>query len=120
MAVETLPKPSIINGTDAIVKLSSAAICGSDLHVYHGLYGSSEPGWIMGHEGVGYVESIGSEVHYHNVGDYVIVPDNFGTGHYPDLVPVNAMNPGYGTEYTYGEDVGGCQGMLSCHRHAAP
>jgi len=69
ISVETRPIPTIVNETDAIVRLSSAAICGTDLHVYHGLYGSSEPGWIMGHEGVGYIDSIGSAVHYHDVGD---------------------------------------------------
>ena len=120
MSVETRAKPAIINGTDAIVKLSSAAVCGSDLHVYHGLYGSNEPGWTMGHEGVGYIDSIGSEVHYHNVGDYVVVPDNFGTGHYPNFVPHAAMNPGYGIDYDYEEHVGGCQGSIWIPRPPPP
>ena len=113
MSVEKRAKPAVINGTDAIVKVTTAAVCGSDLHVYHGLYGSSTPGWTMGHEAVGYIESVGPDVHYHSPGDYVIVSDNFGTGHYPNMIPVAAMNPGYGTEYTYGEHVGGCQGTLN-------
>ena len=117
MDVVRKPKPTIINGTDAIVKISSAAICGSDLHVYHGLYGSPTPGWTMGHEGVGYIEAVGPDVHRHKVGDYVVVPDNFGTGYYPqNLVQQTDMTPGYGTEYTNGVQFGGCQGMYMSSR----
>lgn len=119
MSVETRPKPTIVNQTDAVVRLTSAAICGTDLHVYHGIYGSAQPGWIMGHEGIGYVESIGTGVNHHNKGDYVVVPDNFGTGEFPNLMASTGMTPGYGPDYTEGADVGGCQGMY-CTEPAAP
>lgn len=78
ISVETRPCPAIINSTDAIIRLSSAFICGTDLHIYHGLYGSNQPGWIVGHEGVGYVESVGDGLHSHEVRDYLVVPDNSG------------------------------------------
>jgi threonine dehydrogenase-like Zn-dependent dehydrogenase len=66
----------------------------------------------MGHEGVGYIESLGDSVYQHAVGDYVVIPDNFGNGVYPDLKPAAGMTPGYGPDYTEGQDVGGCQGTL--------
>jgi threonine dehydrogenase-like Zn-dependent dehydrogenase len=109
MSVEQRPIPTIVNATDAIIRVSTAAICGSDLHVYHGLYGSEEPGWIMGHEAVGYVDSIGSGVNAHAIGDYVIIPDNFGTGQTPEIQPSTPETPGYGPDYTNGQDVGGAQ-----------
>ena len=112
MDVETRAKPAIINATDAIVKVTTAAVCGTDMHVYHGLYGSAEPGWTMGHEAVGYIESVGSQVHNHKVGDYVVIPDNFGTGQYPEMTPATKMTPGYGTDFDQGIHAGGFQGML--------
>lgn len=109
-SVKTRPMPTIVNETDPIVRLSSTAVCGTDLHVYHSLCGSSEPGRIMGHEGVGYVDSIGSAIKCLDVGDYVVIPDNFGSSHYPERFPSTRLTQGYGQEYTKGGDVGGCQG----------
>lgn len=111
VSVEQRPIPQLVNTTDAIVRMSSAAICGTDLHSYHGLYGSSKTGWIQGHEGLGYIDSIGDGVQYHKVGDYVVVPDHFGTGHFPDTAPTVGAAPGFGPEQSDGVDYGGCQGM---------
>ncbi|RAH81513.1 GroES-like protein [Aspergillus japonicus CBS 114.51] len=59
--VRTLPKPTIVRQTDAVVRLTAAAICGSDLHNYHGVFGSREVPYPLGHEGMGIVEDVGAE-----------------------------------------------------------
>ncbi|KDN71711.1 putative alcohol dehydrogenase GroES-like domain-containing protein [Colletotrichum sublineola] len=74
MKVHNLQRPTVIDETDAIVRITTSAICGSDLHVYRGFMGGSPP-WNMGHEAVGYVSQIGSAVSSFAVGDYVIIPD---------------------------------------------
>jgi threonine dehydrogenase-like Zn-dependent dehydrogenase len=79
--VETVPDPVIINPTDAIVRITSTAICGSDLHLYE-LFGPFlDRGDILGHEPMGIVEEIGSEVRNLAVGDRVVVTFNIACGH---------------------------------------
>ena len=56
MRVETVPDPTIVNPHDAIVKVTSTAICGSDLHLYHGYLPGMKPGDIVGHEFMGEVD----------------------------------------------------------------
>ncbi|KAF2114869.1 hypothetical protein BDV96DRAFT_86960 [Lophiotrema nucula] len=85
MTVENLPMPTIINQTDAIVRITTSALCGSDLHTYHGI--SGEGPIPMGHEAVGYVSELGSAVTQLALGDYVVIPDNVRPGHYSDLPP---------------------------------
>ncbi|KAI7708163.1 hypothetical protein KC353_g11196, partial [Hortaea werneckii] len=53
VTVADVPIPSIVNATDAVVRLSKAAICGSDLHIYRGTNTGTETPWILGHEGIG-------------------------------------------------------------------
>ncbi|KAI7535789.1 hypothetical protein KC331_g11846, partial [Hortaea werneckii] len=53
VTVADVPIPSIVNATDAVVRLSKAAICGSDLHIYRGTNPGTETPWILGHEGIG-------------------------------------------------------------------
>src|SRR5919205_4408419 len=72
--VEEVPDPQIINQRDAIVKISSTAICGSDLHLYDGFMPSMMPGDIVGHEFMGEVVEVGREVRNLKVGDRVVVP----------------------------------------------
>jgi threonine dehydrogenase-like Zn-dependent dehydrogenase len=72
--VEEVPDPKILNQRDAIVKISSTAICGSDLHLYNGLIPSMMPGDILGHEFMGEVVEVGREVNNLKVGDRVVVP----------------------------------------------
>ena len=62
MSVETVPDPKILNPRDAIVKITSTAICGSDLHLYDGLIPTMEQGDIMGHEFMGEVVEVGPGV----------------------------------------------------------
>jgi threonine dehydrogenase-like Zn-dependent dehydrogenase len=81
LSVETVPDPTIIEPTDAIVRITSTAICGSDLHLYE-LFGPFlDKGDILGHEPMGIVEAIGSEVRNLSVGDRVVVTFNIACGH---------------------------------------
>jgi threonine dehydrogenase-like Zn-dependent dehydrogenase len=72
--VEHVPDPKILNRRDAIVKISSTAICGSDLHLYNGIIPTMEKGDILGHEFMGEVVEVGPDVGNLNVGDRVVVP----------------------------------------------
>src|SRR5919199_2100858 len=74
MRVTEVPDPRIINAHDAIVRITSTAICGSDLHLYNGFIPFMEPGDIMGHEFMGEVVEVGKEVKKLKVGDRVVVP----------------------------------------------
>ena len=70
--VEQVPDPTILNRRDAILKVTSTAICGSDLHLYNGLMPSMKAGDILGHEFMGEVVEVGSEVTNLRVGDRVV------------------------------------------------
>ena len=72
--VETVPDPRIIDQSDAIVRVTSTAICGSDLHLYNGLIPTMERGDILGHEFMGEVVEVGAGVKKLAVGDRVVVP----------------------------------------------
>jgi threonine dehydrogenase-like Zn-dependent dehydrogenase len=72
--VDTVPDPKIINPHDAIVQISSTAICGSDLHLYDGYIPSMLKGDILGHEFMGEIVEVGAEVQNLKVGDRVVVP----------------------------------------------
>jgi threonine dehydrogenase-like Zn-dependent dehydrogenase len=77
--VESVPDPSIQKPTDAIVRVTHACICGSDLWFYRGV-SNWEPGWRTGHEFMGIVEDVGSEVRTVKKGDRVIAPFAFSDG----------------------------------------
>ncbi|MDF1503388.1 zinc-dependent alcohol dehydrogenase [Roseisolibacter sp. H3M3-2] len=74
MQVREVPDPSILNRRDCIVKVTSTAICGSDLHLYNGFLPLMEPGDILGHEFMGEVVEVGPGVGNLKVGDRVVVP----------------------------------------------
>ncbi|KYC39815.1 glutathione-dependent formaldehyde dehydrogenase [Scytonema hofmannii PCC 7110] len=78
--VETVPDPKIINPRDAIVKITSTAICGSDLHLYDGFNPTMKPGDILGHEFMGEIVELGSAVKNKQVGDRVVVPFTISCG----------------------------------------
>ncbi|MBN3945512.1 MAG: zinc-dependent alcohol dehydrogenase [Nostoc sp.] len=78
--VETVPDPKIINPRDAIIKITSTAICGSDLHLYNGFIPSMEKGDILGHEFMGEVVELGSAVKNVKIGDRVVVPFTISCG----------------------------------------
>lgn len=72
--VDSVPDPEILNPRDAIVKITSTAICGSDLHLYNGVIPTMEQGDILGHEFMGEIVDIGREVKNLQIGDRVVVP----------------------------------------------
>jgi threonine dehydrogenase-like Zn-dependent dehydrogenase len=72
--IEKVPDPKILNARDAIVRVTSTAICGSDLHLYNGFVPGLERGDILGHEFMGYVVDVGSAVTNLKIGDRVVVP----------------------------------------------
>jgi threonine dehydrogenase-like Zn-dependent dehydrogenase len=72
--VETVPDPEILNPRDAIVRVTATAICGSDLHLYDGYIPTMQKGDIIGHEFMGEVVELGSEVKNLRQGDRVVVP----------------------------------------------
>lgn len=78
--VETVPDPTILNPRDAIIKVTSTAICGSDLHLYDGYIPTMESGDILGHEFMGEVVELGSEVRNLAIGDRVVVPFTIACG----------------------------------------
>jgi len=78
--VTTVPDPKIIDKTDAIIKITSTAICGSDLHILDGFQPTMEKGDILGHEPMGEVVEVGSEVKNLKIGDRVVVPFTISCG----------------------------------------
>ncbi len=74
------PEPEILHPRDAIVRVTRSCICGSDLHIYHGLVPDTRVGSTFGHEFTGVVEEVGSDVQNLKVGDSVLVPFNIACG----------------------------------------
>jgi len=72
--VREVPEPQILNQSDAIVRITSTAICGSDLHLYNGFVQPMMKGDVLGHEFMGEVVEVGRRVHKLKVGDRVVVP----------------------------------------------
>ena len=79
--VDQVPDPTIEQPTDAIVRITSSGICGSDLHLYEVLGPFIDEGDILGHEPMGIVEEVGSEVTHIAKGDRVVIPFNISCGH---------------------------------------
>ncbi|PPI25358.1 zinc-dependent alcohol dehydrogenase [Rathayibacter sp. AY1B5] len=80
VSVETVPDPRIQQPTDAIVRITSTAICGSDLHLYRLLGPYLDRGDVLGHEPMGVVEEVGSGITTLKVGDRVVVPFTIACG----------------------------------------
>jgi len=80
MQVTEVPDPKIEEPSDVIIKITSTALCGSDLHLYETLAPFMEPGDVVGHEPMGMVEEVGSSVSNLAVGDRVVVPFNVCCG----------------------------------------
>jgi threonine dehydrogenase-like Zn-dependent dehydrogenase len=79
--IEDVPDPRIEQPNDAIIRVTSTAICGSDLHLYRVLGPFLKPGDVLGHEAMGVVEEVGPEAGDLAVGDRVVVPFNISCGH---------------------------------------
>lgn len=116
--VEEKPDPRIEHPNDAIVRVERAAICGSDLHLYHGMMPDTRVGHTFGHEFIGIVEQIGSSVETLSVGDRVMVPFNIfcGTcwfcarGLFANCHNVNPNATAVGGIYGYSHTTGGYDG----------
>src|SRR5438045_8590678 len=80
VSVDTVPDPAIKEPTDAIIRVTSTNICGSDLHLYEVLGAFMTPGDILGHEAMGVVEEVGREVDTLAVGDRVVIAFNISCG----------------------------------------
>jgi threonine dehydrogenase-like Zn-dependent dehydrogenase len=110
--------PTIQHPNDAIVRVTLAAICGSDLHLYHGMMPDTRIGHTFGHEFIGVVEEVGSSVENLAKGDRVMVPFNIycgscwfcARGLYSNCHNVNANATAVGGIYGYSHTTGGYDG----------
>jgi len=80
LAVETVPDPELLNKQDVIVRVSASSVCGSDLHLLNGFVPAMKQGDVIGHEFLGEVVEVGSEVQRHKPGDRVVVASPMGCG----------------------------------------
>jgi threonine dehydrogenase-like Zn-dependent dehydrogenase len=111
-------RPTIEHPEDAIVRVTLAAICGSDLHLYHGLMPDTRVGHTFGHEFIGVVDEIGPAVRHLKVGDRVMVPFNIFCGRcwfcarglYSNCHNVNPNATAVGGIYGYSHTTGGYDG----------
>lgn len=78
--LEDVDEPRIQEPTDAIVRITASAICGTDLHFVRGTFSGMKPGTILGHEAVGIVEALGDDVRNLEIGDRVVVPSTIACG----------------------------------------
>ncbi|MGH9944453.1 MAG: zinc-dependent alcohol dehydrogenase [Pyrinomonadaceae bacterium] len=78
--VDTVPDPQILNPRDAIIKITTAAVCGSDLHLLDGFMPTMKEGDILGHENMGEVVEVGKEVKNLKVGDRIVTPFTIACG----------------------------------------
>ena len=78
--VQDVPDPKILNPRDAIIKITSTAICGSDLHLYNGFIPTMKEGDVLGHEFMGEVVEVGKDVKRLQIGDRVVVPFTIACG----------------------------------------
>lgn len=116
--VEEKEIPRIEHPNDAIVRVTKAAICGSDLHLYHGMIPDTRVGMTFGHEFIGVVETVGSSVQNLQAGDRVMVPFNIFCGScffcsrqlYGNCHNVNANATAVGGIYGYSHTAGGFDG----------
>lgn len=112
------PEPEILHPEDAIVKVLRSCICGSDLHLYHGLVPDTRVDSIFGHEFIGEVVEIGSGVQKLKVGDKVMVPFNIACGKcafcrqelYGNCHEANPMATAVGGIFGYSHTAGGYNG----------
>ncbi len=79
ITVDNIPDPKLENASDCVLKVTSTAICGSDLHIYNGLFSQHRP-LVLGHEFMGIVEEVGPEVNNLKRGDRVVVPSPIACG----------------------------------------
>jgi threonine dehydrogenase-like Zn-dependent dehydrogenase len=120
VALETVPEPKIQQPTDAIVRITASAICGTDLHFIRGTFPGVKEGRILGHEAVGIVEEAGKSVRNFRKGDRVVIPSTVGcgscgycrAGYQSQCDVANPNGPSAGTVFFGGpEAAGGLDGL---------
>jgi threonine dehydrogenase-like Zn-dependent dehydrogenase len=112
------PMPKILHPQDAIVKVTRSCICGSDLHLYHGMVPDTRVGMTFGHEFCGIVHEVGSAVENLKVGDHVLVPFNIACGKchfckqglFGNCHEANAQATAVGGIFGYSHTAGGYDG----------
>lgn len=118
--LDGVPDATIKEPTDAVVRLTASAICGTDLHFVRGTFPGVKPGTILGHEGVGIVEEVGRGVRNLKRGDRVVIPSTVGcgncsycrTGYSAQCDDANPQGPTAGTVFFGGpEAAGGLDGL---------
>lgn len=113
--LDEVAEPKIEQPTDAIIRLTASAICGTDLHMVRGTMRGMKAGTILGHEGVGIIEELGAEVRNFNVGDRVVIPSTIACGYcsycrdgyYSQCDNTNPNGPGSGTAFFGGPESSG-------------
>src|SRR5258708_2646790 len=113
--LENVDEPKLQKPNDAIVRLTASAICGTDLHMVRGTLVSMKPGTILGHEGVGIVEEVGSAVRNMKPGDRVVIPSTIAcgncsycrSGYYSQCDKANPNGPDAGTAFFGGPATSG-------------
>jgi threonine dehydrogenase-like Zn-dependent dehydrogenase len=118
--LEDVADPRIQEPTDAIVRITASAICGTDLHLVRGTVPGVQPGTILGHEGVGVVDQVGQDVRNLAIGDRVIIPSTIAcgycsycrAGYYAQCDNANPGGPLAGTAFYGGPaEAGGFNGL---------
>ena len=122
--LDDVPEPKIQEPTDAIVRITASAICGTDLHMIRGTMPGMKPGTILGHEGVGVVEEVGRDVRNLARGDRVVIPSTIGcgscsycrSGYYAQCDTANPNGPMAGTAFFGGpEPTGPFDGLQAAY-----
>ncbi len=126
--LDEVPEPRIQEPTDAVVRLTSSAICGTDLHFVRGTMAGMKPGTILGHEGVGIVEQLGADVRNLNVGDRVVICSTIAcgacsycrAGYYAQCDKANPGGPQAGTAFFGGPQSSGAFDGLQAQKARIP
>jgi len=126
--LEDVPEPKIEQPGDAIVRITVSAICGTDLHFVRGTFSGMQKGTILGHEAVGIVEAVGSEVRNLSAGDRVVIPSTIAcgycsycrSGYYSQCDNANPNGPSAGTSFYGGPKTTGPFNGLQAEKARVP
>ncbi len=126
--LEDVAEPRLHERTDALVRLTASAICGTDLHMVRGTMPGMKPGTILGHEGVGVVEEVGPDVRNLKPGDRVVIPSTIAcgycsycrAGYYAQCDNANPNGPHAGTAFYGGPEETGSFAGLQAERARIP
>ncbi|THC45259.1 zinc-dependent alcohol dehydrogenase [Massilia sp. Mn16-1_5] len=126
--LDDVPEPKIEQPQDAIVRITTSAICGTDLHFVRGTFSGMKQGTILGHEAVGIVEQLGSNVRNLSVGDRVVIPSTIAcgycsycrAGYYAQCDNANPGGPTAGTAFYGGPEATGPFNGLQAEKARVP